>query len=94
MRSKSGFRKVTRAMANKNGNIVFTAQDRAIGARLASPEVDEAWADEHVRRSLEEVRATWTAREIELRTPKEEPVTVQQIYTHHHDSSGAVRRSV
>lgn len=80
---KSGYRKTTRVMANKSGNIVFSPADKELGARLAGNSVDEAWADEHVRRSLQEVRATWTAREIELRTPREPPVTVMQIISHH-----------
>ena len=76
---KSGFRRVTRAMANKSGNIVFTPQEREVGARLAAPEVDECWADEHVRRSIEEIRSTWTSRETELRTRTEPEVELRTI---------------
>jgi len=79
MRAKSGFRKHTRTMANEYGNIVFSPQDKEVCAKLAAPDVDEAWADEHVRRSLAEVRATWTPREIELRTPSEPEVELRSV---------------
>jgi hypothetical protein len=79
MRSKTGFRKTTRKLANEHGNIVFSQADKEVGAKLAGNEVDEDWADEHVRRSLEEIRATWTQRETELRTWTEPEVELRTI---------------
>jgi hypothetical protein len=76
---QSGFRRTTRAMANASGNMVFSPADKEVCAKLAAPDVDEQWADEHVRRALEEIRGTWTARETELRTWTEPEVELRTI---------------
>jgi hypothetical protein len=91
---QSGFRRTTRAMANKVGNIVYSAAEKEICARLAGNDVDESWADEHIKRSIEEIHSTWTASETERRTPGEPEVTIPQFITHHYDRSGPVRTSV
>jgi hypothetical protein len=79
MKSKSGFRKTTRKLANEYGNIVFSQADKEAGARLAAADVDEEWADEHVRRSLAEIQATWTPRETELRAWHEPEVETREV---------------
>ena len=76
---QSGFRRTTRAMANRSGNIVFSQQEKEVCARLAAPDVDEQWADEHIKRSIEEIRSTWSARETELRTWTEPEVEIREI---------------
>jgi hypothetical protein len=74
---------------NKNGNATFSDEDRKIGAKLASPEVDESWADRHLRKCLDEIHGTWSAGEMERRVcDGPQPVTIPQIITHH--VSGAV----
>ena len=76
---QSGFRRTTRAMANRSGNIVFSQADKEIGAKLAAADVDEEWADEHIKRSIEEIRSTWNAIETELRTWTEPEVEIREI---------------
>lgn len=66
-------------MANKSGNIVFSQAEKELCARLAAPDVDEEWANEHIRRSIEEIRSTWSARETELRTSTEPDVEIREI---------------
>lgn len=81
---RSGFRDKQRKSMNKVGNINYSARDRAIGDRLNGNDVDEVWADAHVRKCLEEIQSTWSESETERRVvDKPSPVTVPQFIVHH-----------
>jgi hypothetical protein len=76
---KNGFRRKLKSRHNKDGNVTYTPEERAIGEKLASADVDEEWADREIALAVAEIQSSWTERETELRTPRSAEVEVTHV---------------
>jgi hypothetical protein len=45
---------------NASGYAVYDGEDKTIAEKLAAPDVDEAWASQHIERCKAEIHGTWS----------------------------------